>query len=744
MELLSSLSDGNRPVDALARASPRTSHRRARAAGGQLAVLRAADPGRLDPRRHRRARLLVVRSLVPTATVVSGCPPGARASARAFLAPRAGRRRGRRPSPRPSGARPTTSSSPACSTTSAAWRWWWWPRRLRPVIATAHERDCPWSRPDERLRLRSRRRTAARPSAGTSPSTSARPWLPHRPDWRRRQAARQPSSTTPTPSPGPSTWTVPKTPRRCPISTRQPSTPWTSTSTLARVLAETQAGFDRCSLLLDDAAMDIQAYPLPSSLFPWPMPCSNGIALHRDGGAVCQQGLLAAHRLRPDDLAGAGFLGPVPPKSRPRRARAHQPRTTSPGRFAEGPRPYPPGRGALGRAEPPSEGSRASHHPSAASSTSPTASAPRKALRRVRADLEAEVAPHRRTPAGQGQPRDDIARREGAELELLKRYADSPSSTACSTKPSGSWCSRKAGLHRPARRRRRPRDQQPHRLRQFQHPQPEGLHHPPVPGARRLPRPPKAACRPPTRNHRQAKHAPFRLPARRHPELIRESAEGTEAGPARSSRTCARLLAHRRSQDWQAADLHLGLDSTLNIASNEIKVRADVVREYGTSRWSRCLPSQLNQVFMNLFVNAAQSIPGRAPRHHPACAPARGERRSGSRSRTTAAASRPDVLDRIFDPFFTTKPVGRAPASASLSYGIIQKHHGKITASSPGSGTLFASRYPCINRRPEPQNDSLRPSPPPPNRPHSPSSAWTTDPTSCRPCAACSAPRATP
>jgi signal transduction histidine kinase len=177
-------------------------------------------------------------------------------------------------------------------------------------------------------------------------------------------------------------------------------------------------------------------------------------------------------------------------------------------------------------------------------------------------------------------------------------------------------------------------------------------------------------------------------------ELIRESAEGTE----RVRKIVQDLRDFSRSdtaQQWQAADLHMGLDSTLNIASNEIKYRADVVREYGALPLVECLPSQLNQVFMNLFVNAAQSIP---------------DGRRGTLSVRTGHAGEQvwieveddgcgipsETLDRIFDPFFTTKPVGKGTGlGLSLSYGIIQKHHGKITASStPGSGTLFRITLP--------------------------------------------------
>ena len=179
-------------------------------------------------------------------------------------------------------------------------------------------------------------------------------------------------------------------------------------------------------------------------------------------------------------------------------------------------------------------------------------------------------------------------------------------------------------------------------------------------------------------------------------QLISESEEGT--GRVRKIVQDLRDFSRTDSsrEDWQPADLHAGLDSTLNIASNEIKYKADVVREYGELPLVECQLSQLNQVFMNLFVNAAQAMPD--------------ERRGTIRVRTGSAGDTvwieiddngrgipPDLIDRIFDPFFTTKPIGKGTGlGLALSYGIVQKHHGNITASStPGAGTTFRITLPA-------------------------------------------------
>jgi two-component system, NtrC family, sensor kinase len=151
-------------------------------------------------------------------------------------------------------------------------------------------------------------------------------------------------------------------------------------------------------------------------------------------------------------------------------------------------------------------------------------------------------------------------------------------------------------------------------------------------------------------------------------------------------------------QEWVWASLQQGIDSTLNIVANEIKYRADVKREYGTLPDIECLPSELNQVFLNLLVNAAHAI-----------GPERGliVVRSGDAGdevwvevEDNGSGIAPEHLARIFDPFFTTKPVGRGTGlGLSLAYGIVQKHQGRIEVrSEPGHGACFRVTLPV--RRP--------------------------------------------
>jgi two-component system NtrC family sensor kinase len=178
-------------------------------------------------------------------------------------------------------------------------------------------------------------------------------------------------------------------------------------------------------------------------------------------------------------------------------------------------------------------------------------------------------------------------------------------------------------------------------------------------------------------------------------KLIVESIEGT----ARVSRIVQDLRDFSRidSAEWQLADLHAGLESTLNVVWNEIKYKAEVIREFGTLPLVECRLSQLNQVFMNMLMNAVQSI----PEHGTITL------RSGCQGdmvwvsiADTGNGIPSALMNRIFDPFFTTKPVGKGTGlGLSVSYGIVDKHGGHIDVSSvPGQGTVFTIWLPV--RRP--------------------------------------------
>ena len=148
-------------------------------------------------------------------------------------------------------------------------------------------------------------------------------------------------------------------------------------------------------------------------------------------------------------------------------------------------------------------------------------------------------------------------------------------------------------------------------------------------------------------------------------------------------------FSHVSEQEWQWADLHQGLESTLNIVWNELKYKCQVVKEFGDIPEVYCLISQLNQVFMNLLVNAGHAIESKG-------VITIRTRRQGSDAvcieiSDTGKGIAPEHLNRIFEPFFTTKPVGKGTGlGLSLAYGIVDKHHGHIEVESQlGSGTTF-------------------------------------------------------
>jgi len=151
-------------------------------------------------------------------------------------------------------------------------------------------------------------------------------------------------------------------------------------------------------------------------------------------------------------------------------------------------------------------------------------------------------------------------------------------------------------------------------------------------------------------------------------------------------------FSHAGEQEWQWADLHKGLDSTLNIVHNETKYVAEVERRYGEIPRVWCLASQLNQVFMNLLVNAAHAMAGAGGRGRIVVSTGRlGEGEVFVQVADDGCGIAPEHLHRIFDPFFTTKPVGKGTGlGLSVSYGIVRRHGGRIEVDSrAGEGTAF-------------------------------------------------------
>lgn len=166
-----------------------------------------------------------------------------------------------------------------------------------------------------------------------------------------------------------------------------------------------------------------------------------------------------------------------------------------------------------------------------------------------------------------------------------------------------------------------------------------------------------------------------------------------------------RDFSHVDSEGWQWMDVRQGLDSALSMLSGDFLGQAQVVKEYGDVPEIECLPSLLNQVFMNLLLNAAQAVEGKGVITIRAGA---GGDEVWVEVIDTGKGIPPENLDRIFEPFFTTQPVGQGTGlGLSLVYGIVRKHNGRINvASEPGKGTAFRVCLPL--QQPEERKEEAR------------------------------------
>jgi two-component system NtrC family sensor kinase len=166
------------------------------------------------------------------------------------------------------------------------------------------------------------------------------------------------------------------------------------------------------------------------------------------------------------------------------------------------------------------------------------------------------------------------------------------------------------------------------------------------------------------------------------------------------------------ASSWESTDLHHCIESTLHIINNELKYRAELVREYGELPEVECIASQINQVILNLVINAAQACSGADAgaqdpnigtitirtganlEANPAAMPAGGS--VWFEVADTGCGIAAENLPRLFEPFFTTKPPGQGTGlGLSVTYGIVQAHGGEIEVRSEvGRGTCFRVTLP--------------------------------------------------
>ena len=146
----------------------------------------------------------------------------------------------------------------------------------------------------------------------------------------------------------------------------------------------------------------------------------------------------------------------------------------------------------------------------------------------------------------------------------------------------------------------------------------------------------------------------------------------------------------------EAVSLNDCIESALNIGRNVLKNKVEVIKELGALPKLTCAPSQLNQVFLNLFTNAAQAMETQGKLHIKSW-------HADDAVHISVADNGKGIpqenLTRIFDPFFTTKPVGEGTGlGLAITHQIIQKHGGEIRVdSSLGEGTRFHIKLPLAS-----------------------------------------------
>lgn len=152
-------------------------------------------------------------------------------------------------------------------------------------------------------------------------------------------------------------------------------------------------------------------------------------------------------------------------------------------------------------------------------------------------------------------------------------------------------------------------------------------------------------------------------------------------------------FSHIDQAEFVMADLQQGILSTLNIVANEIKYKAEVVKQFAELPPVFCIPSQLNQVLLNLLVNAAQAIVERGIITISTGCDAQWVWFSVADTGPGIAA---EQLEQIFQPFYTTKPKGQGTGlGLALSRSIVEKHKGLLEVqSTPGVGSCFTVKIP--------------------------------------------------
>ncbi|AZG35456.1 ATP-binding protein [Shewanella psychromarinicola] len=155
-------------------------------------------------------------------------------------------------------------------------------------------------------------------------------------------------------------------------------------------------------------------------------------------------------------------------------------------------------------------------------------------------------------------------------------------------------------------------------------------------------------------------------------------------------------FSHLDDAEFIEIDLHLGIHSTLNLIDNELKYRAEVQKVFSDLPLVRCVPSQVNQVLLNLLLNAAQASDTRGII---TINTGSDEHWVWFSVKDNGSGIPQNKLEQIFQPFYTTKAKDQGMGlGLALSRKIIDKHLGVLEViSEPGIGSCFTVKLPIGN-----------------------------------------------
>lgn len=154
-----------------------------------------------------------------------------------------------------------------------------------------------------------------------------------------------------------------------------------------------------------------------------------------------------------------------------------------------------------------------------------------------------------------------------------------------------------------------------------------------------------------------------------------------------------RLFSHSGEGEWQQVDLHEALDSAVKFAGPAMSDGIVVEKKYDVIEPVECILAEINQVFLNLIVNAAQAM-GETGKLR--IATAQQDQWVSVAITDIGTGIREENLSRVFEPFYTSKPPGQGTGlGLSLSYSIVRKHQGRILVKSkPREGSTFTVSLP--------------------------------------------------